>query len=167
MQTPIAGADTRQERPGFLHPDFLQTLRIESAALRQIYRATYRQTRRRNSKHYQGECDAFMRARMGEIQAAYCTLRTIGRFAGWEWYNRNRGVKDADERTADTAAATIMDSAIAVLRRRFPEVPRAELELLLADVRAHAKDLLDLLITGTVALDTAAAVVTERFLGGE
>lgn len=73
----------------------------------------------------------------------------------------------ADERTAANAATTIMDAMVAVLRRRFPDVPRAELELLLADVRADAEDLLDLLITGTVALDTAAAVVTERFLGGE
>jgi hypothetical protein len=72
-----------------------------------------------------------------------------------------------DGRVADTAADTIMDRVIAVLRRRFPNIPRAEFELLLAGERGHAENLLDSLITGTVSLDNAVDVVASRFFGDD
>lgn len=73
----------------------------------------------------------------------------------------------ADANTAAAAASAIMTAVIAVLRRRFPFVLYAELELLLADVRRDAEDLLNSLITGTINLDDAVDIVAERFMGGE
>ncbi len=69
----------------------------------------------------------------------------------------------AEGHTAEGATRTIFEGVIAVLRRRFPYIDRAEFDLLLAEVRIHTEDLLDALVTSTVALDAAVEVTMAEF----
>jgi hypothetical protein len=72
----------------------------------------------------------------------------------------------ASGRVADKIIDAILDRVIAALRRRFPAVTRAEFELLLADARMRAEELLDARITDTVHIDTVLDLI-ERFFGGD
>jgi hypothetical protein len=72
-----------------------------------------------------------------------------------------------DASAASAVTETIFTSVIAALRRRFPDAGRAELELLLADARRDADDMLDSMITGTVPIDTAVDIIIKRFIGDE
>ena len=70
-----------------------------------------------------------------------------------------------DGREADAATGVIFASVIAVMRKRFPKITVAELELLLADTRNHTLELLDGLITDSIDLNDAINIVATRFFG--